>query len=569
MRITIIFLLFLISNASAQDDSTYFAAPLDIPMVLSGNFAELRSNHFHTGIDIKTQGVTGKNVLAAADGVVSRIAVSPYGYGRALYIDHPNGQTTVYGHIERFTGKIADAVRAEQYRLESFNVDFSPEDEIRVSRGEVVAKSGNSGSSGGPHLHFEIRDTESEHPLNPLKFGFDIEDNLPPRIRGIRFHPLSDTTLINGVNKAKSFIVVGGSGSYSVRAGQDISVYGAFGISVHTLDYLNGAPNKCGVYDLELHVNDELICKTVFDELDFSTVRHINSYKDYEVYKTNRWHYHKSFVDPGNQLEIYSGEMDGNGVIHIPENKTNTGIYSLKDAYGNKSELKFNFETVDKPNGKLPTVKPYDAYFHFDRDNDFAYADELEIAIPAGALYRDLRFNFGREMPGDEHYSAIFTIQNEYIPLQKPAELKFNISNVSANLRSKLLVVHYNPQDARSYITGSVEGNFYVAKIKEFGRVALITDSEAPELKASKWSGGGTVNDQSMLYFYVSDNTSGLASYKAFLNGSWTLSEYDYKNGRIEIGVGEAEFQKGENTLRVLVEDGCGNSTEREFKYNY
>lgn len=538
-------------------------------MILSGNFAELRSNHFHTGIDIKTQGVTGKSVLASADGVVSRISVSPYGYGRALYIDHPNGKTTVYGHIESFTGKIAEVLRAEQYRQESFSVDFSPEEEIMVKKGEVVAKSGNSGGSGGPHLHFEIRDTESEHPLNPLKFGFDIVDNLPPRIRGIRFHPLSDTTLINGTHEAQSFVVVGGSGSYQVRSGQNVKVYGAFGISVHTLDYLNGAPNKCGVYDLELSVNDQLICRTVFDELDFSTVRHINSYKDYEAYKTNHWHYHKSFVDPGNELKVYSEEMEGDGVINVPAKESNKGIYILKDVYGNQSELAFAFETLAEPNAGIAAPRPYDAYFYFDRDNEFTYQDELELNLPKGALYRDLRFNFGREMPDEKNYSPFFTIQNEYIPLQKPAELRFNISAVPQDIRPKLLAVHYDPRGGRSYITGNVDGEEFALKIKEFGRVALVSDTKSPKLEASKWSGGGTVNDQSKLYFHVSDNASGLASYKAFLNGSWALSEYDYKNGRIEISVGDSAFQKGENTLRLVVEDGCGNATEREFTYNY
>ncbi len=569
MRITIIFLLALISDVYAQDDSGYFGAPLDIPMILSGNFAELRSNHFHTGIDIKTQGVIGKNVLAAADGVVSRIAVSPYGYGRAVYIDHPNGKTTVYGHIDSFTGKILDAAIAEQYRRESFSVDFSPVEKITVKKGELIAKSGNSGSSGGPHLHFEIRDTESEHPLNPLKFGFDILDNLPPRIRGIRFHPLSDTTLINGKHEAQSFVVVGGSGSYRVRSGQEIQVYGAFGISVHTLDYLNGAPNKCGVYDLKLTVNEQLVCHTVFDELDFSTVRHINSYKDYEAYKINHWHYHKSFVDPGNRLEIYSEAMDDKGVLNIAENRQNNGLYILEDAYGNRSEFEFTFETLEVPNAEIATPRPYDAYFYFDRDNEFAYQDELELVLPKGALYRDLRFNFGREMPESGNYSPVFTIQNEFIPLQKPAELRFNIQPISEKVRPKLLAVHYNPHGGRSYITGNIEGDQFAVSIKEFGRVALVSDTEAPKLQASKWSGGGTVSDQSKLYFYVSDNASGLASYNAYLNGDWTLSEYNYKKGRIEINVGDSKFQKGQNTLRIVVEDGCGNTTERTHTYNY
>jgi len=204
MRHLFFFIFTILSTgAFSQEDLADFAAPLDIPLYLSGNFAELRSNHFHTGIDIKTQGVEGQRVLAAENGKVSRISVSPYGYGLALYIEHPNGYTTVYGHLKSFNADIERVVRKKQYEEESFRVDFAPDEELFVEKGRLIALSGNTGGSGGPHLHFEIRRTADSHPLNPLKFGFDIKDDIPPRIRGVRFHPLSDTTLINATESMK------------------------------------------------------------------------------------------------------------------------------------------------------------------------------------------------------------------------------------------------------------------------------------------------------------------------------------------------------------------------------
>ncbi len=191
-----------------------FGPPLDIPLYLSGNFAEMRGNHFHTGLDMKTQGVEGQRVLAADEGVIARISVSPWGYGNALYIEHPNGYTTVYGHLQSFSPTIEQALRQKQYTEKSFAVDFAPSEPIHVEKGEFIAKSGNTGGSGGPHLHFEIRDTKTAHPVNPLLFGFDIKDDIAPRIRGVRVHPLSDTTMINGKHEAQSFVVLGSAGQY-------------------------------------------------------------------------------------------------------------------------------------------------------------------------------------------------------------------------------------------------------------------------------------------------------------------------------------------------------------------
>ena len=303
-------------------------------------------------------------------------------------------------------------------------MDFAPTDTIFVKKGQVVALSGNSGGSRGAHLHFEIRDTKTERPQNPLKFGFDIKDNISPKIRGIRVHPLSNETFINGEHKAKSFIVTGSNGNYRLKSGTKIEIYGAFGLSIHTLDYLNEQPNKCGIYSLNLNVDDKEICYHKFDELDFSTSRHINSYKDYEVFRQNNWHYHKSFVEPGNNLEIY--RVDSlMGKMVFSKDETHHGIYEVADAYGNTSTVVFDFITKAVP-PRLPNIEPYDAYFTWNQANDFEYEDEIKIRIPKGALYQDLEFQFGREIQKSTALSPAYSIQATYIPLQKPIEILFS-----------------------------------------------------------------------------------------------------------------------------------------------
>ncbi len=239
-----LFLFFSITTSYAQNE--YYSSPVKIPILLSGNFAELRSNHFHSGIDIKTQGVTGFPIYSVADGFVSRIVVSPTGYGNALYINHPNGTTTVYGHLQSFRDDIAEYVKENQYLQKSFKVDLKVlPGEFQIKKDDIIAKSGNSGSSGGPHLHFEIRDTKSENPLNPLKYNFDIKDTIPPKILSLMITPLSDDSYVIDDTRKRRFPIVFYNGKYHIKNNPAVPVYGEIGFAIETNDYLNGSWNKC------------------------------------------------------------------------------------------------------------------------------------------------------------------------------------------------------------------------------------------------------------------------------------------------------------------------------------
>jgi hypothetical protein len=567
MRNTILLFFSALSfGVFGQENLADFAAPLDIPLYLAGNFAELRSNHFHTGIDIKTQGVEGQKVLAAEEGKVSRISVSPYGYGLALYIEHPNGYTTVYGHLKKFNDEIAAVVKEKQYEEESFRVDFAPDEEIKLERGELIALSGNTGGSGGPHLHFEIRRTADSHPLNPLKFGFDIKDDIAPRIRGVRFHPLSDTTLINGKNEAVSMVVQGASGKYHLKSGSEFKVYGAFGMSVHSLDYLNGYPNKCGLYEVHLSVDEETICRQQFDELDFATTRHINAYKAYDVYRKNRWHYHKSFIEPGNELEIYLPETKNRGVINIKTAGSHQVNYVVKDAYENISTLDFSFETLAEPNGALPEAKPYDAYFSYDQENNFTYPEEFDVIIPKGALYKDLKLNFGREMPKPDLLSARYTLHNDMVPLDDYIEIGITAADIPNILRDQVLAARYSTTGSASYITGDWQGDQFEFKSKSFGKFALVADSVAPELRPLTRT-SGSLSNSTVLRFKISDDRSGIGTYNAYLNEKWVLTAYEPKAKTISVIFEGTNPLPSGNELRIELKDAVGNKTEKVYSF--
>ncbi len=564
----IIFLHCFSFGAFCQDSIPDFGAPLDIPLYLSGNFAELRRNHFHTGLDIKTGGVEGVNVLASADGFVSRIAVSPYGYGLALYIDHPNGYTTVYGHLRAFSPAIAEVVRTQQYKEESFKVDFSPSTKIYLKKGEIIAESGNSGGSGGPHLHFEIRKTESEHPQNPLLFNFDIKDNIAPRLRGLRFHALSDTTLINGKNQNQSFVVTGTDGKYKLDTGQKIELSGVFGISIHALDFLNAYPNKCGIYSSQLSVDGAVVCAHAFKELDFSTVRQINCYKDYEVYRENNWHYHKSFIEPGNKLEIYQAQNETAGYLSFEKAGVHQAEYLIKDAYGNESKLSFTFETIVSKITDRPE-QTYDAYFAQGQENNFEYKDELAVKLPADALYTHLKFQFGREMPSSNGWSPIYRIHNERVPLDKPIEIRFKKFEKAITNPAQLLAKRTELNGRTAYITGSYAHGEFLIETKDFGTFEILLDTEPPSLSVVTGADKSKLSDGTVLRYKVNDYLSGIESFDAYLNGKWTLMEYDAKRSSLTIHVKEADFKPGANELVINVADGCKNNREAKFTYTY
>ncbi len=554
---------------NAQESKPAFQAPLDLPLILSGNFAELRRNHFHTGLDIKTGGVEGQKIRAVAAGHVSRIAVSPTGYGKVLYIDHPSGHTSVYAHLKSFSEKIDAAARAEQYRVESFPVDFKPEPPIPVEGGEIIALSGNTGSSGGPHLHFEIRRTADQLALNPLHFGFKVMDNVAPHIRGVRFHPLTDTSLVNGSNKPQSFVVQGQNGNYRLKAGQKIDVYGAIGLSLHAHDYLDGAQNKCGIYALKLEVDSIEILRQQFDELEFARNRQINCYKDYEAYRNSSWHYHKSFLEPGNTLNIYPEIPEHRGFMHFPEKGSHHARYTTTDAHGNASVLEFSFESLDTPNGPFAAAGTYDAYFPRQQANEFHYANELHMNMPEHALYRDLKFSFGREMPSGACLSPAYQLHFDMVPLDKAIEVRIHMGSVPQRLHDRIIAARYALAGSPAWIDGKREGDFYVIQTKDLGRFCLQVDTVAPSLMANQYARGGVVNDRTVLGFVIGDDKSGIASYRTYLNGSWVLSEYEPKQRLLFLPVNNAGFEKGNNTLDIVLLDRAGNEARHSFNYSY
>ena len=452
LRYFILLTILISFNLKGQEyPQNYFRSPLDIPLVLSGNFGELRSNHFHAGLDIKTQGVEGKKVYAVADGFVSRIKVSPYGYGNAIYITHPNGYTSVYGHLKKYSDRITEYVKAKQYKKESFAIQlFPPPFKFQVKKGEIIAYSGNTGGSGGPHLHFEIRDTKSEHTINPLFFGFDIKDQIKPQVLKIALYPLDKESSINGTNKMKEFSAIGSDGSYKLKYDNPILVNGKIGVGIMAVDRMDFTSNKYGIHKMSLKFDGELIFEQEINEFAFHEGRYINAHIDYTSYAKYRRRYQRSYVLEGNKLRFYS-KLKNNGVVDFKDKSKHQFNYTLQDLYGNTSQLEFvvqaDSDIITKSTATLGQKKI--RFFSHKEENTFL-EDEILLKLPRGVLYEDIYFEYRIEEKQSKTISNIYWLHNPYTPLHSYMHLSIKGVDVSLNLRQSNF--HYSQLYIRYYV---------------------------------------------------------------------------------------------------------------------
>ncbi len=559
MRIFFLIIYFLVSfNLTGQN--IVYTPPLKIPLLLSGSFAELRSNHFHSGIDIKTQGVTGLPVYSVADGYVSRIVISPTGFGHALYINHPNGTTSVYGHLSKFRKDISDYIKNIQYEKQSFSVDISlPENKFTIKQGDEIAKSGNTGSSGGPHLHFEIRDTETEEPLNPLKYNFPVIDKTPPKIFSLLIAPLDQLSHVNNQNKKSTYSVVFYNGKYHLKENPTIPVFGRIGFAIEANDYFDNSLNKCGVYSVELVIDNEVYFSYQQDKFSFDQTRTINSFIDYEEYINSRKRYQKTWKDPGNKLSIYTYEKK-HGVIEFEDNNVHPAQMILKDAYGNTSILEFNVKSSFKE--LQVKEKPFTEIFAYNKENKWETKD-FRIDIPDGALYTTLNFQYNSIPADPDFYSRLHIVHKNTVPLQKNIKIQIKTLGLPEYLESKALLVNVDTLTGKFYGAGGEFKNGWVtSEVRNFGNYAVAVDSIAPSIVPLSIKDKNALTEGSRIRFKISDRLAGIEKYEGFIDGKWALFEYDPRIDQIVHYFDSERFEMGKrHQLLIKVTDYKHNIT--------
>lgn len=555
--ILIISLLHVYSYSQIKKYPTnYFRSPLDITHIYSGTFGELRSNHFHSGVDFKTKGKTGLKIYAIADGYVSRIKVSAWGYGYALYVKHPNGYTSVYGHLEKYNDEIAEYVKKYQYRIKSFGFDHFPDStEFRVKKGDILGYSGNTGYSGGPHLHFEIRDSKTEYPMNPLLFGMNFKDDIAPTIELIKVYPL-ENSLINDKDSALLIDLADWDKKSPYKDTIDIS--GTFGLGICTFDMLNYAYNHNGVYEIQLYIDDKLIYAHDLEKFGFHETRYLNSLIDYEYYKKEKKRIQKSFIEQGNKLGIYSKALN-KGFIELTDTLIHSLSYLIKDVAGNQSLYKIFVKGVSET---IKERKPCNNPFRYDKEN--YYSDNgCMVYMPKGVLYSDICFEFMASQKIEGSFSKLYTVHDKYVPAHK----SFSISikpDTSMNIytKSKAFIarVEGDANNLFVYEGGKWSGSYLMTNSRNFGDFAILIDTVAPEVTPINFSNNQNVSNLQELKVKITDDLSGIDDYKPSLNGEWILMEYDGKNDLL-IYKFDHRVIKGKNTFQLVVTDNKENKT--------
>ncbi len=546
------FSLFLSLNLPVQPSSYPtgdFISPIDTHVYLSANFGAVRGNHFHSGLDIRTFGREGLKIQSIADGYVSRIKISPWGYGRALYINHPNGYTSVYAHLQTFNDEINEYVKKQQYSRKSFAIDVFPgRNTLKVSQGDIIALSGNSGGSTGPHLHFEIRHTKTEETINPQLFNIPVEDKHAPRFRNkilvyeknsafkhqrgyyphkeIRTSALKDTLMLK-------------PGTYSFAAWAD--------------DYTHSPYNKVGVNFMQVMADDKQVFTMNIERFAFYESRKINAHIDYHDYKTKSKKWHKCFADDGNTLPFYNNHR--RHFIHIEDGASKTIRIKTFDLAGHQDSIVFvvKGDNTKEAISPLLTIDENAEFVYPNKTNTFTKGN-YSFTIPKWAVYDTIVMsNSTKYSTRKDLYAKPVKIMKTDIPLHKKFTIKFKPDVPKGIDTKKLIVVKLSGKGLRyrSNIGGVYKNGWISAKTKSFGTFSVAIDTIPPVV-------GGYKKYSTSIRVKITDNLSGVETYNAYIDGKWWLMEMDGKTSKLK-GILPDDLTKGKHEFKIVVTDERNN----------
>ena len=550
--IRLLFLFCLLINVHSwgqNDGNSKYHSPLAIPLSLSANFGELRPNHFHMGIDYKTNGRIGIPICSIEDGYVSRIKISSVGYGKVIYINHPNGITSVYAHCSSFIGRIDSIINSTQYSEQNYEIEIKPDSNLLpIKKGEIIALSGNTGNSSGPHLHFELRDTKSEIALNPLINGFEIYDTLPPTIKAVKIYSLTNEAY-RWPGKSKIINVLKHQNTFSIPKNHvDLNadfcnLKGGIGFSIDAEDHINGYSHEFSYLGNLLLINNDTIFKSEKNAISFDASKFINTHEDIEEYKLSKRKFQKSFRNTTNSLEIYSKNKTGVYSIN-PKDSINVKYY-VYDANQNKSCLEFTLKVKDGTiNNKLFNITK-----SLIPESNYNFSDSLAMfEIKEGCVYEPIPINFQN--------NPYYSIGNQYYPIQIPIKVKLKLKN------SELPIEKYYIKSVsqNKYLETIYQDGWLTAESKNLGSFKIDFDTIPPSIFPLNFKNIDTLLSRQTFTWKINEDKTKLIDYDLFIDDNWYLLEYESKGNYLTFK--RPSDLIGKHIIRILVKDVCGNTNE-------
>jgi murein DD-endopeptidase MepM/ murein hydrolase activator NlpD len=544
---------------SRQYPKNFFRYPLDLPPSIAGGFGELRPNHFHAGLDFRTNQRSGYPVHAAADGYISRIHVQFGGGGNIIYIAHPNGYTTVYMHNERFSPEIAKAVRDYQYQHQQFDVDFNLlPGQINVCQDDMIAISGSSGAVAGPHSHFEIRDTKTEETINPQLFGITIPDAIAPAINAVAIYHL-DNKPFSEKTKHEFLQVAGKAGNYHLVKPGTIVLSGEIGFGIGANDMNNASSNHNGVYSVELKLDGKTVYTFAVERFAFDQTHAINAYIDYPTYIASSRFMQKCFILPGSKISLYPQSIN-RGLINFDDDNLHDVEYVVKDVAGNTSTLTLKIKSQHLEQSAA-IVKSPGALFRYDQRNEFDNG-KVKVVIMPGNLYDNLDFMYSSSpmLPGA--YSEVHHIHNRFTPIHDKYDLWIKPDKDLGKYADKAVIT-----GPTGTCDSAVYNNGYVkAQSKGFGDFYIKLDTIPPRIISINIINGKNMAAARNIALKIGDNLSGVKSYNGKIDGKWVLMEWDYKTKVLSYTFNK-DIAPGKHIFELTVSDNKDNVSQYKAEF--
>lgn len=546
--LTIFFLYTSIINS--QNSGDY---PLEIPIILSGTFGELRPNHFHAGIDIKTKGVEGFKVFSIGDGYVSRIQITHGGYGKALYIKHDNGQSSVYAHLQKFSPKIEKIVKGIQYSKESYTLRVYPsKDEIRISEKELIGLSGNSGRSFGPHLHYELRD-EMDRPINPMAFkNFSVSDTIPPKVLGLYYKSIPENS-VSGSNSGFNHLNIS-KVSDNLFIADTLKTSGLIGFGINSYDRMNNTWNKMGLSNIKTNINGDEVFDMDFNSFSYDEWRHINTFIDYASYKNDKIKIQKLYIEDYNPLSMYNRSL-GDGIIKI-EKESEVYLYSIRlfDFNKNYTEILVPVQWK-KQNGLTVKKSKINNIYNINRDSLYnILLPNSSVTIQKKSLYTN------KELQIFEKNNSLF-VDKDSIPLLKGITIKLSLNRYNDSLIDKTYIARIGDNNKSTFISSNRNNDHLIAKINNLGNYMVKIDSIPPKISLINISKNQWISNRKKLMIKINDNESGINNYRGTINNKWILLEYNPMKNILTYDFNDnVNKTDSENILKVEIEDNVGNT---------